>query len=65
MIEKYIERTDNNMKNYPYHDDDEEIDLGEIDEYLDSYYEELKNSMNKLEVEKISNFAENLDDAGS
>ena len=58
MIEKYIERTDNNMKNYPSHDDDEEIDLGEIDEYLDSYYEELKNSMNRIEVGKIRNFAE-------
>ena len=59
-----IERTDNNLRNYPDDDDDEEINLGEIDEYMDSYYQELKISINKIEVGEITNVAENLDNGG-
>ena len=61
---KYIERTDNNIRNYPYNNDEEEINLGEITEYLDSYYEEWKNSINNIEVGEIRDVAENLDDGG-
>ena len=63
-IGKYIERKDNSIRNYPDNDDDEEINLSEIDEYMDSYYQELKISSNKIEVGEITNVAENLDDGG-
>ena len=63
-IGKNIERTDNNPRNYPDSDDGEEINLGEIDEYMDSYYQELKISINKIEVGEITNVAENLDNGG-
>ena len=47
-IQKYIRRANKNIRNYPDQVDYEEINLGEIEEYLDTYSEELKNSMNKI-----------------
>ena len=47
-IQKYIRRANKNIRNYPDHDDYEEINLGEIDEYLDTDYEELETLMNKI-----------------
>ena len=47
-IQKYIRRANKNIRNYPDHDDYVEINPGEIDEYLDTYYEELETLMNKI-----------------